>query len=206
LGIEGFSSSRLGPDELMLSGGTRGLITDAPSQVWAQSDSDSEGQRLMSGHNGYAPTHGLTHIRQLSLSIDGRSLTGEDTLGAMTGGDRRRFETIMERTKHQGVEFHIRFHLHPDVDAKVDLGGTAISMALKSGEMWIFRHNGIAEMSLENSVYLETGRLKPRASKQIVLTSLVLDYARQVGWTLAKAQDTPAAIRDTEREEDFAAS
>ncbi|MDH5453785.1 MAG: heparinase II/III family protein, partial [Paracoccaceae bacterium] len=100
LGIEGFSSSRLGPDELMLSGGTRGLITDAPSQVWAQSDSDSEGQRLMSGHNGYAPTHGLTHIRQLSLSIDGRSLTGEDTLGAMTGGDRRRFETIMERTKH----------------------------------------------------------------------------------------------------------
>ncbi|MGB5066773.1 MAG: heparinase II/III-family protein, partial [Albidovulum sp.] len=201
LGIEGYSSSRLGPDELMLSGRTRGLITDAPSQVWAQSDSDSDGLRLMSGHNGYAPTHGLTHIRQLLLSVDGRTLTGEDTLGAMTGADRRRFETIMERVKHVGIGFDLRFHLHPDVDAVLDLGGTAVSMALKSGEMWIFRHNGVADLKLDQSVYLESGRLKPRASKQIVLSSRVHDYARQVGWTLAKAQDTPASIRDIDRDD-----
>ena len=201
LGIEGYSSSRLGPDELMLSGRTRGLITDAPSQVWAQSDNDSDGLRLMAGHNGYAPTHGLTHIRQLSLSIDGRTVTGEDTLGAMTSADRRRFETIMERTRHAGIGFDLRFHLHPDVDAVLDLGGTAVSMALKSGEMWIFRHNGVADLKLDQSVYLESTRLKPRASRQIVLSSRVLDYARQVGWTLAKAQDTPASIRDIDHDD-----
>ena len=201
LGIEGYSSSRLGPDELMLSGRTRGLITDAPSQVWAQSDNDSDGLRLMAGHNGYAPTHGLTHIRQLSLSIDGRTVTGEDTLGAMTSADRRRFETIMERTRHAGIGFDLRFHLHPDVDAVLDLGGTAVSMALKSGEMWIFRHNGVADLKLDQSVYLESTRLKPRASRQIVLSSRFLDYARQVGWTLAKAQDTPASIRDIDHDD-----
>ncbi|MDX5359226.1 MAG: heparinase II/III-family protein, partial [Rhodobacterales bacterium] len=51
------------------------------------------------------------------------------------------------------------------------------------------------------SVYLEKGRLKPRATKQIVLSARVLDYAAEVGWTLAKAQDTPLAIRDLERDE-----
>jgi uncharacterized heparinase superfamily protein len=200
LGIRGFSSSRLAPDGRMLSSG-RGIFTDTPDQVWAQIDRDTEGARLLAGHNGYAATHGLTHIRQLSLSVDGRVLTGEDTLGAMTGADRKRFETIMERTRHQGVDFELRFHLHPDVDAALDLGGTAVSMALKSGEIWVFRHDGVGEMVLEPSVYLESRRLKPRASKQIILGARVIDFACQLGWTLAKAQDTPLAIRDTERDE-----
>jgi len=200
LGIRGFSSSRLAPDGRMLSSG-RGIFTDTPDQVWAQIDRDTEGARLLAGHNGYAATHGLTHIRQLSLSVDGRVLTGEDTLGAMTGVDRKRFETIMERTRHQGVDFELRFHLHPDVDAALDLGGTAVSMALKSGEIWVFRHDGVGEMVLEPSVYLESRRLKPRATKQIILSARVIDFACQLGWTLAKAQDTPLAIRDTERDE-----
>ncbi len=173
-----------------------------PDQVWAQPEDDSDGHRLMAGHNGYVPTHGLTHIRNLMLSIDGRALAGEDTLGAMTVADRRRFETIMERSKHQGVPFSLRFHLHPDVDAAIDLGGTAVSLALKSGEIWVFRHDGVGELTLEPSVFLETGRLKPRAAKQIVLSAHVLDYACQLGWTLAKAQDTPSAIRDTLRDDD----
>ena len=197
--LRGFSSSRLGAEGPF---GARSQLTDGPDQVWGQVENDSEGHRLLAGHNGYALTHGLTHVRQLGLSINGRSLTGEDTLGAMTVADRRRFETIMTRTKHKGVAFDLRFHLHPDVDATIDLGGSAISMALKSGEIWVFRHDGVGELTLEPSVYLESGRLKPRATKQIVLSSVVLDYACQLGWTLAKAQDTPASIRDTLRDGD----
>ena len=202
--IKGFSSSRFSSTGVLSEAGP-GQFSDAPSMVWAQPEDDSDGHRLLCGHNGYVATHGLTHIRQLMLSIDGRSLSGEDTLGAMTVADRRRFETIMERVKHQGVAFDLRFHLHPDVDATLDLGGTAVSMALKSGEIWVFRHDGVAELTLEPSVFLESGRLKPRAAKQIVLSSYVMDYACQLGWTLAKAQDTPAAIRDTMRDEDVTA-
>jgi uncharacterized heparinase superfamily protein len=198
--IQGFSSSRLGAGGVLPST-ARGEFTDTPDQVWAQPEDDSAGHRLMAGHNGYVPTHGLTHIRQLMLSIDGRALAGEDTLGAMTVADRRRFDTIMERTKHQGVPFSLRFHLHPDVDCALDLGGTAVSLALKSGEIWIFRHDGVGELTLEPSVYLESGRLKPRTTKQIVLAATVIDYACQLGWTLAKAQDTPSAIRDTLRDD-----
>ena len=199
--IQGFSSSRLGAGGVLPST-ARGEFTDTPDQVWAQPEDDSAGHRLMAGHNGYVPTHGLTHIRQIMLSIDGRALAGEDTLGAMTVADRRRFETIMERTRNQGVPFSLRFHLHPDVDCALDLGGTAVSLALKSGEIWIFRHDGVGELTLEPSVYLESGRLKPRTTKQIVLGATVVDYACQLGWTLAKAQDTPSAIRDTLRDDD----
>ena len=86
--------------------------------------------------------------------------------------------------------------MHPDVDATVDLGGAAISMVLKSGETWILRHDGHAQMSLKPSVYLENGRLKPRPSQQVVLSGRTMAYATRVRWSLAKAQDTPDGIRD----------
>ena len=199
--VHGHSSSRLDSETGLLGSG-RGLLAEVPEQVWAQIDSDLDGVRLLAGHNGFAPSHGMTHVRELHLSLDGRDLKGEDTLGAMTGPDRKRYEKVIGRLGAEGIRFGIRFHLHPDVDAALDLGGTAVSMALKSGEIWIFRHDGVGELSLEPSVYLEQGRLKPRPARQIVLSATVLDQACQLGWTLAKAQDTPAAIRDTLRDED----
>jgi hypothetical protein len=87
------------------------------------------------------------------------------------------------------------------VDATIDMGGSAISLALKSGELWVFRHDGSLKMTLEPSVYLEKGRLKPRATKQIVLSGRAMDYATRIRWSLAKAQETPISIRDLNREE-----
>ena len=99
----------------------------------------------------------------------------------------------------EAVRLDIRFHLHPDVDAALDLGGTAVSLALKSGEIWVFRHDGQAKLALEPSVYLEKSRLRPRSARQIVLSARALDLETRIGWTLAKAQDTPLAIRDLDR-------
>ncbi|WP_323040265.1 heparinase II/III family protein [Gemmobacter sp.] len=192
LAIDGYSSSRLGQGE---------RLTDRAQAIPARMTHGTDGQALLIGHTGWATTHGLTHMRGLELSPDGRALMGQDTLGALTGAERRRFDAVMSAVRLQGVPFSVRFHLHPDVDAQIDLGGSAISLGLRSGEIWVFRHDGVAQMSLEPSVYLEKGRLKPRATKQIVLSARVLDYATEVGWTLAKAQDTPLAIRDLERDE-----
>lgn len=94
------------------------------------------------------------------------------------------------------MTFGIRFHLHPDTDAVLDMGGSAISIALKSGEIWVFRHDGTGRLSLEPSVYLEAGRLKPRATQQIVLSGTALDSTTRFRWSLAKAQETPLSIRD----------
>ena len=123
----------------------------------------ADGLRFEGGHDAYLRSHGLTHARRLELTSDGRGLTGEDMLLAIEGAEKRRFDKVLSATQLKGVPFDIRFHLHPDVDATVDLGGAAISMALKSGEIWVFRHDGTHNLSLEPGVYLETTRLKPRA-------------------------------------------
>ena len=194
LEIEGFSSSRLG-------GGWQEQLTDRARVALWDMDTDPAATHLAMSHDGWQSTHGLTHMRQLTLTYDGRQLTGEDTLQAVTPADLRRFEQVMTRTRLQGVHFMIRFHLHPDVDAAIDMGGAAVSLALKSGELWILRHSGRAELSLDPSVYLEKGRLKPRPTKQIVLSATLQHAEARIGWTLAKAQDTPIAIRDLDRDD-----
>ena len=104
----------------------------------------------------------------------------------------------MTQTAMAGAGFAIRFHLHPEVDATLDMGGAAVSMALRSGEIWILRYSGPAELLLEPSAYLETGRVNPRPCTQIVLRGEARGFETRIGWTLAKAKDTPLAIRDLE--------
>ncbi|RYH09671.1 heparinase II/III family protein [Tropicimonas sp. IMCC6043] len=201
LGIDGFSSSRLGV--VGLGRGQRGeILHDLPTEVRVQLSTSREVMHVLAGHDGYVSTHGLTHVRQLTLARDGRSLEGDDTFGAVTETDRATFARRMTESQLAGVPYSIRFHLHPDADATVDMGGNAVSVSLMSGEIWVFRFDGPAELSLDPSVYLEPGRLKPRASRQIVLSGRVFDAACQINWTLAKAQDTPQAIRDTIRDDD----
>ena len=195
LGVEGYSSARLGKAGIV-AGHKREFLADSPRLVKVQQAAGFEGISLQGGHDGYLRTHGLTHMRNLDLSSDGRMLAGEDTLATVHDRDKARFDSAMDRSRLQGIEFAVRFHLHPDVDAEVDMGGAAVSLALKSGEIWVFRHDGSAKMTLEPSVYLEKNRLKPRATKQVVLNGRVLEYASRVSWTLAKAQDTPLGLRD----------
>ncbi|RVT83522.1 heparinase [Rhodobacteraceae bacterium CCMM004] len=200
LAIDGYSSSRLGVTGL-ISGEKAELLTDAPRDVRIERRHTRRSTGLIAGHDGYRRTHGLTHVRQIHLSDDGRGIKGEDVLATIERSDERRFDAALDRTGLRGIPFRVRFHLHPDVDAELDLGGSAVSLVLKSGEVWVFRHTGAAEMLLEPSVYLEDGRLAPRATRQIVLSSAAVDYATRVSWTLAKAKDTPDAVRDLSRED-----
>ena len=194
LAVEGFSSSRL-------SGDAAEELSDRAAVTTARLVPSETGVILHLAHNGWAATHGLSHVRDLALSVDGRRLTGVDKLASISTAEKRRFERLMTEGRLQGVSFAIRLHLHPDVDTALDMGGTAVSLALKSGEIWVFRHDGQAAMTLETSVYLENGRLRPRATKQIVLSARAMDFETRIGWTLAKAQDTALAIRDLNRDE-----
>jgi uncharacterized heparinase superfamily protein len=201
LSIDGFSSSRLGAKRL-IRGIERELLLDTPDDVRSRPREAERRTAITLGHNGYVRTHGLSHVRRLELSADGRDLSGHDTLGALTERDKRRLMQHLSRSGTAAVGFTIRFHLHPDAEAELNMGGNAVAISLRSGEVWVFRRRGgTAQLSLQPSVYLEKGRLRPRASKQIVLRSAVTEYATQVSWTLAKAQDTPSHIRDLERDE-----
>ncbi|WP_235451321.1 heparinase II/III family protein [Gemmobacter sp. LW-1] len=193
LSIDGFSSSRFAHDR-------REVLEDRARITLLRQSHDAEAHLLLAGHDGWRGTHGLVHLRDLALTADGRRLDGTDMLVADTPADKDRLQAVLRRTGGD-IGFALRFHLHPDADAEIDMGGAAVSVALRSGEIWVFRHDGQAVMTLEPSVYLEKGRLMPRAARQIVLAASLQDFQARIGWTLAKAQDTPLAIRDIDREE-----
>ncbi len=195
LGLAGYSSSRLGAPG-RLGQGQQEMLIDAPELVQCEVSQLDDGRRLELSHNGFQPTHGLTHARILDMATHGRGLVGEDLITTLDDSDKARFDRALDMTALQGVPYAIRFHLHPDVEASLDLGGAAVSLALKSGEIWVFRHDGMADLSLEPSVYLENGRIKPRHAQQVVLSGAAMAYATRVRWTLSKAQDTPDVVRD----------
>lgn len=176
------------------------FLTNPPEDVRLESQETVDTLAYQGAHDSYSRKYGLTYARALGLASDGRSLTGEDMLLALDPAAKARFDRALDDNALQGLSYDLRFHLHPDVDAALDLGGAAVSMALKSGEIWIFRHDGQLDLKLEPSVYLERNRLKPRSSLQIVLSGRAIQHATQVRWTFAKAKDTAVAVRDVNRD------
>ena len=187
LHLEGLSSAQLN-DEGHLVGG--------PHTVQLDIQRTAENQKLGAAHDAWAGSHGLTHVRELELSADGRVLNGSDMLTTMNDADKNRFDLALDATSLQGIAYSVRFHLHAEVDASLDMAGRAVSLVLRSGEIWVFRASEGVQLSLEPSVYLEKGRIAPRATMQIVLSGKAVAYASQVKWSLSKAQDTPLAVRD----------
>jgi uncharacterized heparinase superfamily protein len=196
--LDGYSSSRLGDANCASSLET---LIDAPKHVPIEVSQAPDGLWFQGRHDGFCNIHGLTHARTLELTFDGRGLAGEDMLLAMEDGQKRQFDRSKDDVRISGVPFDVRFHLHPEVDATLDLGGAAVSMELKSGEIWVFRHDGKFNLALEPSVYLETGRLKPRASQQVVLSGCAVEYATRIRWSLSKTQETAIGVRDLNRDE-----
>ena len=193
--LDGYSSARLGAPG-HVGAAAREMLEDAPTNVPVELTAGEAGSTFEGAHDGYVSTHGLTHARTLTLSTDGRTLSGEDMLVAMSAKDRRVFDRSMDKRLMTGIPFQIRFHLHPDVAAELYPEEEALVLTLASGEVWVFRHDPGAKSQLDASVYLEAGRLRPRACKQVVLTGRAMEYASRVRWTLAKAEETAIAIRD----------
>lgn len=186
LAIEGFSSSRFGND----GRGQRDMLNDVPDDVPLQKTRAIDGSRLQVGHSGYRWTHGLMHARTIDLTLDGKGVAGEDVLTPLTDADIQQFEK-MRLSEDGKIDFAIRFHLHPDVEPNVDMGGAAVSLTTASGDIWIFRHDGLAALVVEPSVYLEKGRLKPRPCQQIVLKHAATESLTKLRWSLAKARENP---------------
>lgn len=189
--IEGVSSSHLEATKKLL--GHDELLTYVPTLIQCDMGSISAGRQLELSQNGYQPSHGLTHARVLQLSVDGRTLNGEDLLTTLSRAD----EAICSKAQAiAGIPYVVRFHLHPDVEADFSTDDAAIILTLKSGEVWAFQHDGAAQLGLAPSVYLQNGALKPIPTQQVVLSGRAMAYATRVRWSLAKTQDTPNAVRD----------
>ena len=179
-------------------------LVAGPQTVTLHRTRDRDGTTLLLSHDGWLPALGLTHSRGLSLSADGRTLLGEDRLAALSPIERRRFSAALGAGRGRGIDYALRFHLHPEAEASQDRPGHTVTIRLRSGEVWLFRFDGPGRLVLEPSDYLDATAPAPRPAQQIVVHAAIDGFASQINWTLAKAQDTPRAIRDIGRDDDLA--
>lgn len=191
--LAGLSSSRLNPNR---QEGEPDILTERPDLVWA-GDCDALGNltapdcgpmhspqpaHLLAGHDGWLASHGLTHLRELWLDPDGMGLRGEDSLAALDASAQARLDQVRPA---EGLAFDIRFHLHPEVQARQQ--GQEIRLTLPTGDEWLFAHDGVGQLRLEASCLLDRALAEPRPSRQMVISAHLQGRAIQIGWTLARS-------------------
>ena len=142
---------------------------------------------LSTSHTGYRKAFGLTYSRRLELIPNGRVLAGTDRFFCDRKRDQMQFDKVVQRQVAHNIPFSVMFHIAPDVEAELDLGGMAVSLQLPNTEMWIFKATG-GKLALEDSAYFTSERITPRATKQIVVTSDVVNYEGSVTWMLTRLE------------------
>lgn len=139
-----------------------------PNFVTVLREESTSSIRLESRHDGYRDNFGYLHTRILTLQDAGETLVGEERL---SGGAGR-------------VNYAVRFHLHPGVQASLTQDGHAILLRLPSGTGWKFRFDGTAALALEPSIYSADGSAQ-RRSVQFVLHGETMGPT-QISWRLAR--------------------
>ena len=190
LTIEDMSSSRLITRRI----GAPRLLGGA-KEITCAREEDASGVRLIASHDGYLATHGLIHQRRLILSADGGDFRGEDSVTSTGPGPQSMFDMAAGRMDKMSVPFTIRFHLHPDVEADVFLAGSAVRLRPPSGDLWVMRQLG-GDLTIEDSVFLDDRRARPRATKQIVVRGEAIEYSGVVKWAFRRAEPNKPAPRD----------
>lgn len=141
------------------------------------------GTVLQARHTGYRDDFGLTYSRKLELTRNGCVLMGTERFYCDRKRDQKILDAAVVRQVARSIPFAAKFHIAPDVDAELDLGGTAVSLQLPDNSVWIFKVVGGA-ISLRDSAYYTSDRLQPRATKEIVVTSDVINYEGAITWML----------------------
>ena len=138
-----------------------------------EGDRNGGATRLEASHNGYAQRYGLIHRRILILRDDGTELRGEDLL-VPTG----------RKGKRGKVGFAVRFHLGPNIEARLSEDGQGAGLAMPDGTWWQFRSGG-GEVGIEESIWAD-GQGRPVAVQQLVLQGLVSRGGGTFAWLLKK--------------------
>lgn len=151
------------------------LLISGPKQVHVAREEFGSETVVEASHNGYVNTHGVMHIRRLSLSRPGGKLEGEDRLTRSTASH----PFSMRKKQHAAL----RFHLHPDVSAEPSKDGKSIHLMLANRERWQFSAVGGSPV-LEDSVFL-AGPQGKTATLQIVI-QLEFDTEVMLKWSLQR--------------------
>lgn len=151
------------------------LIISGPRQVHVAREEFGSETVLEASHDGYVKSHGVMHVRRISLSRAGGKVDGEDRLTRSTAA-----RPFSARNRQQAV---LRFHLHPDVTAEPARDGKSIYLSLANREQWQFSAVG-GTATLEDSIFL-AGPKGRTAARQIAI-QLEFDSEVMLKWSLQR--------------------
>ncbi|MDO6413089.1 heparinase II/III family protein [Sphingomonas sp. BIUV-7] len=134
-----------------------------------------DGMTLVASHDGYVRRHGFRHERSLTLSADGRTLSGDDRL--VPAGRRRGLAA---------TPFVIRFHLAPALETVLTADAHGALIRPPEGGAWQFRAES-GTLTMESSVWIDPlGR--PRAAHALAITSETPPDGAAIGWSLRRVR------------------
>ena len=176
LTVADLSSSRFA-DHAGLGRWLPGQIIAGPTAIETRRSEDALTTTLEASHNGYEPRFGLIHRRRLRVFKDGRRLEGEDILQRVEDG----------RTGDSGLDYALRFHLHPSTRTSLAADAETIELTLQDGQQWVFQADG-ASANIEESIFFASPH-GARPSRQIVLHRR-LNEANSQSWSFERLAST----------------
>ncbi|MEM8744279.1 MAG: heparinase II/III family protein [Pseudomonadota bacterium] len=190
------SSSQFVGGASTVTGGNQPALS-GPVNVQAELTEKNNEMELRASHDGYDTRYGLTHVRRITLSASGNSLSGNDELIAPHG--------LKGLARENNGEFAIRFHLHPDARAELSQDRRTAVISLPDQDGWALSLlQGI--LSLDESVYLADPK-GPRRTLQIVIYGFMgTANEANIGWTLERLtkpseKETPENAKEEEADD-----
>lgn len=194
LALDKTSSSKFAPARMAGKPGFDALQS-RPSMVTVARAEDETGMWIQTRHDGYLEDYGLLHERRLFVGALGREVHGEDVLLSPDAKAKKRFQARIKGAEKLGVALAIHFHLHPDAQAQLIRREDAVRIRLKSGEVWIFRHEG-GLMDLEANAWLDPALPEPVPTQQIVVRHRTTTPAAEISWSLVRENAGGPSPRD----------
>ena len=148
---------------------------------WIESKTDTI---LIASHSGYLLETGLTQTRMIKLNNDETQIIGEDSFNAISEDSKFKFENIFRNNKKNGIKMSLNFLLHPEVG--VDLDKDSINFSLNNGERYSLSFSSNYHVEIEKSEYYEELNGKRSATKQVVLSSYLMNYDNIMNWSITK--------------------
>ena len=108
----------------------------------------------------------------------------------MIGQDQIELLSTLGKSKEisvYGIEYEVRFHLHPDVTAQI-LDDDTVQMNSKYSGTWILEAFDLAP-SFHPSYYFSEGHASPIPTQQVIFSARLNDFLKQVRWSLQKSYD-----------------
>jgi uncharacterized heparinase superfamily protein len=152
-----------------------GTLGKGVTQVEVERQEDMHGSSIDMRHDGYVRRYGFSHRRRIVIGAGGREVRGQDLL--LPEG---------RRTRGEGADYAIRFHLAPEVDVSATADGSGALLRIAGGALWRFRVTG-GEVGIEDSLWIDS-RGRPQATRQLVISGTAAADGIDINWMLGRSE------------------